>query len=305
MRIVFMGTPDFAVPSLRLLAQEHEVTLVVTRPDAVRGRGRKLVASPVKEAALELGIEVVAANRVNAELIDQIAATSPDVICVAAFGALLPDALLEVAPYGCVNVHGSLLPRWRGAAPIQRAILAGDTEVGISIMRIVHDLDAGDYCRQAAVEVGDKGSGEIMGELAEIGARELCAALTEIASGSVEWQAQDESLVTYAHKVTKADLALAPELSARENALRVAASTDAAPARAVVGGKGLRVMRAKVADERVGQGSAQKIGRKRVVLGCADGSLELTCVKPDGKREMEAQAFWAGLRVDATTWERA
>ena len=130
MRIVFMGTPEFAVPSLEALAAEHDVTLVVTRPDAVRSRGKRLEPSPVKARALELGLPVLEAKRMDAAAIDAVRDAAPDLICVVAFGCILPDELLAVAPLGAINVHGSLLPRWRGAAPIQRAILAGDEKTG-------------------------------------------------------------------------------------------------------------------------------------------------------------------------------
>ena len=242
MRIVFMGTPDFAVPSLRALAAAHEVPLVLTRPDAVRGRGRKLVPSPVKAAALELGIEVVETKRITPEVLEQITAAKPDLIAVAAFGCILPDSVLSLAPCGCVNVHASLLPRWRGAAPIQRAVLEGDERAGVSIMEVVHELDAGAYCRQASVEVGDKDCATVMAELAELGARELLAAVPSLADGSVEWTEQDESLVTYAAKVEKHEMLLDPADDALRNVRRVRASLDAAPARLVVGGKGVRAL---------------------------------------------------------------
>lgn len=304
MRIVFMGTPEFAVPSLRLLAHEHEVPLVLTRPDAVRGRGRKLVASPVKEAALELGIRVIETTRITPEVLAEVIGAEPDVIAVAAFGCILPDSVLEVAPLGCVNVHGSLLPRWRGAAPIQRAVLEGDERAGISIMKVVHELDAGAYCRQASVEVADKGCATIMAELAELGARELADALPTFADGSVVWTEQDESLVTYAAKIDKAEMRLDPADEARRNARRVQASLDTAPARLVVAGKGVRAMAAHVTGDTVAQGSVV-VRKGHVLLGCADGTLELDRVKPDGKREMDASAWASGLRGEGLTWTKA
>ncbi len=303
MRVVFMGTPDFAVPSLRALAAGYQVVLCVTRPDAVRGRGKRLEPSPVKAAALELGVPVEEAKRVSPELIQQIADLAPDVIAVAAYGAILPDALFPVAPLGCVNVHGSLLPRWRGAAPIQRAILAGDERVGISIMRIAHDLDAGAYCRQASTPVGEKPCGQIMQELAELGARELVAALDELAAGTAVWTEQDQALVTFSPKISKDEMKLDPADSARANRLRVQASMDAAPARASVCGKGVRVMDARVAEADVAPGCVLA-SHGRVWLGCADGALELLEVKPDGKRQMPAAAWSAGLR-GSLAWERA
>ena len=301
MRVVFMGTPEFAVPSLRLLAERHDVTLVVTRPDAVRSRGKRLEPSPVKAAALELGLPVLEATRVTDEVFDSIVAATPDVIAVAAFGCILPDRLLEAAPLGCVNVHGSLLPRWRGAAPIQRAVLCGDERAGISIMKVVHDLDAGAYCRQASVEVGEKGSAQVMDELAELGAQELVAALDEMAAGTVVWTEQDESLVTYAAKIEKAEMRLVPTDAAALNVQRVRASMDAAPARLSVAGKGVRALEARLATDSVPEGKVA-VAKGRVLLGCADGTLELLRVKPDGKREMDASAWSAGLRGQDISW---
>jgi methionyl-tRNA formyltransferase len=173
MRIVFMGTPEFAVPSLKAVAAAYDVALVVTRPDAVRSRGKKLEPSPVKACALELGLPVLEAKRMDPAAIEAVRAAAPDLICVVAFGCILPDELLAVAPLGAINVHGSLLPRWRGAAPIQRAILAGDEKTGISIMRVAHDLDAGAWCRQVATPIGTKTAGQLFDELAHAGAPSL------------------------------------------------------------------------------------------------------------------------------------
>ena len=146
----------------------------------------------------------------SASRLERLQAEAPDIICVVAFGCLLPDAVLELAPLGCVNVHGSLLPKWRGAAPIQRAVLEGDERIGISIMRLVQKMDAGDFCRQASVELGEKGCAQVMGELSELGAQELCVALDEMAAGTATWTAQDESEVTFAAKIDKAEMRLDP-----------------------------------------------------------------------------------------------
>lgn len=302
MRIVFMGTPDFAVPSLRALAERHDVVLCLTRPDAVRGRGKRLEPSPVKAAAVELGVPALETKRITPEVLEQVREARPDAICVAAFGAILPDSILNVAPLGCVNVHGSLLPRWRGAAPIQRAILAGDERVGVSIMRIVHDLDAGAYCRQASLEVGERGCDELMPELAELGARELVAALDEMAAGTAVWHEQDESLVTLSPKISKQEMRLDPADAALANRRRVQASTDAAPARLGVGGHGVRALESHLADVQVAPGDVL-VRHGHVYLGCSDGALELARVKPDGKREMDASAWAAGLRGQLT-WAR-
>ena len=304
MRVVFMGTPEFAVCSLRALARDHDVALVVTRPDAVRGRGKKLVPSPVKAAAMELGLPVLEAYRLGTDEIDRISEERPDVVCVAAYGALLPDKVLEIAPHGCVNVHASLLPHGRGAAPIQRAVLEGDEFAGVSIMRIVHDLDAGPYCRQARVEVADMSCQQLMAKLAEVGARELLLALEEMTDGRDQWVDQDESAVTYAAKISKAEMLLDPEQDSQTNLRRVRASLDAAPARLMVEGKGVRAMEACSCEEAVSQGSV-KVQKGRVLLGCSDGTLELLRLKPDGKREMDARSWSSGLRGDSFSWAKA
>ena len=308
MRIVFMGTPEFAVPSLKAVAAAYDVMLVVTRPDAVRSRGKKLEPSPVKACALELGLPVLEAKRMDASAIDAVRAARPDLICVVAFGCILPDELLAVSPLGAINVHGSLLPRWRGAAPIQRAILAGDEKTGISIMRVAHDLDAGAWCRQVSTPIGTKTAGQLFDELAQAGAPELVAAAAQIADGSVTWHEQDSSQVTIAEKVKKSEMRLDPADPCNINALRVQASTDAAPARCQVAGRGVRIMLAAVADANAPQVGAGEVlvAHGRVLLGCADGALELLRVKPDGKREMDASAWAQGLHgANGATWERA
>ena len=221
MRVVFMGTPDFAVPSLRELASRFEVVLVLTRPDAVRSRGKKLEPSPVKAAALELDIPVMEATRITPEVMDRLHEADADIFCVAAYGCILPDEVLNMAPLGIVNVHASLLPRWRGAAPIQRAILAGDERAGISIMRIGHGVDTGAYCAQASCSVAGKTADELTAELAQLGADLLCDTLPALADGTAVWTEQDESLVTHAQKISKAEMRLDPQESALVNLRRV------------------------------------------------------------------------------------
>ena len=305
MRIVFMGTPDFAVPALELLAKQHDVRLVITRPDAVRSRGKALEPSPVKAAATELGIPVLEAARLDDAAKQAISEVAPDCIVVAAYGCIIPDDVIAMPRLECVNIHASLLPRWRGAAPVQRALLAGDERVGVSIMRIVHDLDAGAYCRQASIEVGDKGAEQLLGELSQLGGEELLAALDEIERGEATWVDQDEGLVTLAPKIDKRELKLDPSEDAVANIRRVRASTDAAPARCQVAGRGVRVLQAHAASGDAPAAGDVLVEGGRVLLGCANGALELDVVKPDGKREMEASAWAAGLRGEGLSWGMA
>lgn len=305
MRVVFMGTPQFAVPSLEALAAAHEVALVLTRPDAVRGRGRRLEPSPVKAAAERLGMPVVEASRIDAAVLERLAAVAADVFCVAAYGCILPDEVLTMAPLGCVNVHASLLPRWRGAAPIQRAILAGDERTGVSIMRIGHGVDTGAYCAQASCTVAGKTADELTAELAQLGADLLVRTLPTLADGSAVWTEQDEALVTHAAKVTKAEMRLDPSMSAHACVSRVLASSDAAPARCALAGKPVRIMAAaEAAPDAPALAAAEvAVASGRVWLGCADGAFELCAVKPDGKRAMEASAWAAGQRGTNLTWQ--
>ena len=305
MRVVFMGTPDFAVPSLRELASRFEVVLVLTRPDAVRSRGKKLEPSPVKAAALELDIPVMEATRITPEVMDRLHEAEADIFCVAAYGCILPDEVLHMAPLGIVNVHASLLPRWRGAAPIQRAILAGDERAGISIMRIGHGVDTGAYCAQASCSVAGKTADELTAELAQLGADLLCDTLPALADETAVWTEQDESLVTHAQKISKAEMRLDPQESALVNLRRVLASSDAAPARCIAAGKPVRIMRAVAADGDASMCAAGELvcQSKRIYIGCSDGALEITSVKPHGKRQMDASAWAAGLHGDALAWE--
>ena len=312
MRIVFMGTPDFAASVLSELASQHEVVAVYTRPDAVRGRGKQLVPSPVKVEACERGIPVFTPKTLrDADEQQALAALEPDVICVAAYGAILPKEVLDLPPFGCLNVHGSLLPRWRGAAPIERAILAGDEEIGVCIMAMEEGLDTGDYCVCRSLPAGSRTAAELTEELAALGASALLTALAQAEGGNLRWVAQDEALVTYAEKIAKGELNLDPAESAVANDRRVRASGAAHPARAVVAGRPLTVLAARVDDDapadRLGSGAAALIAN-RLLLGCAEGVLEVTEVKPDGKRAMDARSFAAGvpaLRGEEGTWSRA
>ncbi len=296
MRIVFMGTPAFALPALDALAAgEHDVACVYTRADARSGRGSALHPSPVKARALELGLEV----RCPATLRDareqaEFAALSCDLAVVAAYGLILPREVLEAPRLGCVNIHGSLLPRWRGAAPVQRAILAGDAEAGVCLMRMEEGLDTGDFHEAGRTETGAKSAAELSGELARMGAAELVRALPAIERGSYTWERQDGARATYAEKIEKAELRLDPHLPRAQFMRRVQASGQSAPARCVVCGRETAVLSARPADDALAPGEVA-VGKRHIALGCADGSVELLEVKPQGKKAMAGGAWAAGL----------
>lgn len=304
MRVVFMGTPEFAATILEDLTEHHNVVAVYTRPDAVRGRGKRLEPSPVKAVAERHGLRVLTPRTLRDEEVQrELAAFEPDVICVAAYGAILPAAVLAIPRLGCLNVHASLLPRWRGAAPIERAILAGDEEAGVCIMRMEEGLDTGAYCvcRTAAVE--RKGAEELTGELADLGSHALLTALVHVERDAAEWTEQDESCVTYASKIEKHELDLSPDDEAFAAARKVQASSAAHPSRAGIVGRRVTVLEAYVVDDDAGcdlssgikPGEVRFVG-KRLFLGFADTALEVLVLKPDGKQAMDARSFAAGIQ---------
>ena len=314
MRVVFMGTPKLAADILVELAQQHEVVCVYTRPDAVRGRGAKLEPSPVKAAAERLGIPVRTPKTLrDAEEQAALVELAPDAICVAAYGCILPYEVLEIPRYGCLNVHASLLPRWRGAAPIERAILSGDEQTGVCIMRMEAGMDTGDYCICRSCDIGTMSCTRLTAELAEKGAYALLSAIYAIELGNVHWTQQDESQATYAPKIEKGELNCDPAESATVNLRRVQASSDAHPSKCMIAGKGVTLIAAKALDEEAdaadalpGQG-AVAFRAKKLYLGCADGPIEITEVKPDGKKEMSAAAFASGvqgIKTGNVIWER-
>ena len=315
MRVVFMGTPKLAADILVEIAQQHEVVCVYTRPDAVRGRGAKLEPSPVKAAAERLGIPVRTATSLrDAEEQAHLAELAPDAICVAAYGCILPREVLEIPRYGCLNVHASLLPRWRGAAPIERAILAGDEQTGVCIMRMEEGLDTGPYCVRRATEVEGKSAAELTDELANLGARALLTGLSVVEQGGAEWTFQDDAAATYAEKLAKDELYPDPAEPAAAMVRKVLASSEAHPARAVIAGRSATVERVALPDDEraaalcdgLEQG-AVRFAAKRLFLGTGDGAVEVLSLKPDGRKSMDARAFAAGvqgIKAGGCTWGR-
>lgn len=305
-----MGTPAFACESLKaLLDAGHDIPLVVTRPDAVRSRGKKLVPSEVKALAQSRELCVLEAAKVTSEVYEAVKAAAPELIVVVAYGAFLPDKLLALPRYGAINVHGSLLPAWRGAAPIQRALLSGDKHVGVSIMKLVHEMDAGPYCAQVSLEPGDMCAPEVFEKLASMGAKALVESIEQLEAGTLVWHEQYPTQVSFAQKIDKHEMFLSPDVDAETNRRRVAASTDAAPARVIVSGKAVRVLSAHVLNDAELEARAAQLGtdlasasagqvfatKKKLLLACNPGILEISDVKPDGKKAMPASAFIAGL----------
>lgn len=300
MRVVFMGTPAFAVPSLEALSERHDVVTAITRQDGVSGRGSDVRPSAVKLTAERLGIPVLQPASLRGDAAEDIRRLTPDVICVAAFGMLLPSEVLSIPPYGCINVHASLLPRFRGAAPVQRAVLEGVEETGVSIMRMEEGLDTGPYALQVPVTIGDSYAAELESALAEAGASALLDVLDRLPS--VSWMPQCEADATYAAKITKDDVALLPELSIEQAFARVRAASRRAPARACVGDRELTVVRAHPSPAGTAPGGVC-ISGGLPVLGFEGGGLVLDIVRPAGKGDMPGDAWARGAHLDeGTCW---
>ena len=268
----------------------------------------------MKVEACERGIPVFTPKTLrDADEQQALAALEPDVICVAAYGMLLPAEVLSIPEHGCLNVHASLLPRWRGAAPIERAILSGDEEAGVCVMRMEEGLDTGDYCVCRSLEVGDKNVTLLTDLLADLGAHALLTALTQLEAGCIRWTRQDEEHVTYAEKIGKDELSLSPADTVEQACRKVRASSAAHPAHAVIAGKDVTVLAARPAPadrtDAVCAGmepGSVRFAAKRLYLGAADGAIELMEVKPAGKAAMAAKAFAAGIqgiKEDTKTWE--
>ena len=314
MRLIFLGSPPFALPIFEaLLASEHEVALLVTPPDRPRGRGRVLSSSPLAELAAGAGIDCLRPETTRAEEFPrQLAAREPELLVVASYGEILRQPVLELAPHGALNVHASLLPRWRGASPIQHAILAGDPETGVSIQRMVLALDAGDVLLSQATPIRpEETAGELMERLAALGATTLLRAIDTIANGTAEYTPQDPTAVTLAPKLKKEDGQLDWSRRSEEILRRVRAMTPWPGARtSLVSEQGTRpivVTRARsvAAAEFPREGTPPPAGslldrEQRLVVQSGDGLVELLEIKPAGKPSMGADAFLRGARLDAS-----
>lgn len=296
-RIVFMGSPDFALPALAALEKHYSVVGVVTQPDRPAGRGRVLTPPPVKQLAMQLGIQVIQPLKLREpEALERLAAWAPDLIIVAAFGQILRKSVLELAPYGCVNVHASLLPRWRGAAPIQAAILAGDPETGVTIMRMDAGIDTGAILRQRAMPISAQDTaGSLSDRLAEDGAKLLIETLPDYLAGKIVAQVQDEARATYASMLAKEQGQLDFSRRAVELERQVRAFVPWPGAFTFFQGEMLKVLRAHVDTESAVPGR-RAVRAQLPAIGTADGWLVLDEVQPAGKRPMPGSGFLHGAR---------
>ena len=305
MRLAFFGTPDFAVPSLdALAASRHDVAGVVTQPDRARGRGQRVTFAPVKARALELGLPVLQPERLRSEpFAAAFDAWDVDLAVVAAYGRILPATLLEQPRLGMINVHASLLPRWRGAAPIQRAILAGDRATGITIMRVVEALDAGPMLARTVTPIDEnETSSQLEQRLSILGAELLVEVVDRLAAGPIVGDEQDEALVTYAERITRADGLVDWSRPARALHDQVRGLHPWPHASTFLKGRRLLVLESQVADEQA------PVERPGTILGAVPagltvstgrGALTLLRVQPEGRPAMTARDYANGHRIAA------
>ncbi|SDK67641.1 methionyl-tRNA formyltransferase [Methylophilus rhizosphaerae] len=299
MRIIYAGTPEFAVPALQgLIEAGHEIVMVLTQPDRPAGRGMQLKASPVKQLALQHGLRIFQPESLKpADVQADIAATQADVLIVAAYGLIIPTAVLNIPKIGCYNIHGSLLPRWRGAAPIHRAILAGDAETGVTIMEVVPRLDAGNMISKWACPITEHETTQTLHDaISREGARLMVEAMHTLqTTGQLPSEVQDESLVTYAHKLEKSESAIDWTQPATQLSRQVRAFNPFPVATAKFREQVCKLWFAQVAEGAGESGTILQTQPLRVA--CGEGALEIQELQMPGGKRQGAQQFVQGQHV--------
>jgi len=299
MRIIYAGTPEFAVPALQgLIDAGHEIVMVLTQPDRPAGRGMQLKASPVKQLALQHGLRVFQPESLKpAEVQAELAAAQADVMIVAAYGLIIPTAVLNLPSKGCYNIHGSLLPRWRGAAPIHRAILAGDAETGVTIMEVVPKLDAGNMISKWAVAITEADTTQSLHDaISREGARLMVEAMQTLqTTGQLASEVQDESLVTYAHKLEKSESAIDWTQPAQQLSRQVRAFNPFPVATAKFKEQVCKIWFAQAAN---GQGQPGRVLETQPLrVACGEGVLDIHELQMPGGKRQTAQQFVQGQHV--------
>lgn len=304
MRVLFMGTPDFAVKALEALVQsEHEVVGVVTQPDKPKGRGKELQFPPVKECALKYDIPVFQPVKVKTkEAVEKLRSFEADIFVVAAFGQIVSQEILDMPGYGCVNIHASLLPKYRGAAPIQWAVINGETESGVTIMQMDAGIDTGDMLLQEKIPLDEKETGESLYEkLSALGAKLIVEALPQIEAGTILKNKQDEEKSTHAGRLSKALGKIAWEKSAVEIERLIRGLNSWPSAYTSWRGKTMKIWEADVVPGEISgePGTVEKVTKTEIVVNTGDGKLALRSVQLEGKKRMEVKDFLLGYKVES------
>lgn len=304
MRVIYMGTPDFAVHALKSIVEAgHEVVACFTQPDKAKGRSKALQPTPVKLQAMEYGIPVYQPVKLREqENVDIIRNYAPDAIVVAAYGQILPESILNIPKYGCVNIHASLLPKYRGAAPIEWAIMDGEKETGVTTMYMAKGLDTGDMIEQAVVPISDDDTGETLTEkLAASGAELILSTLTKLEAGTAVRTPQDDSQSCYASMLTKDMGDIDFNRPAEQIELLVRGLQPWPCAYTRIGGKNVKIYGAIVVsrEENVQPGEITMVTKKAFAIACGQDALQITRLQPEGKKPMDAAAFLAGNKLVA------
>lgn len=297
LRIVFAGTPDFAARHLQaLIDSEHQVIAVYSQPDRPAGRGKKLKASEVKQLAVENNIDVYQPESLKIESEQQILADlNADIMVVVAYGLILPQAILDTPRLGCINVHGSILPRWRGAAPIQRSIWAGDKESGVTIMQMDLGLDTGDMLNITKCDIAqDETSASLYTKLAELGPKALIATLTELADGTAKAEVQDEAQANYAHKLSKQEADIDWSMDAVQIERNIRSFNPWPVCFTQMSGNTVKIYQAEVVELTGQPGSVLASDKTGITIATGKEALKITQLQPQGKKPMSAQDFLNG-----------
>ena len=306
MKVIFAGTPDFAAAALKAIAAAgFEIPLVLTQPDRPKGRGMQLAPSPVKQAALELGLRVAQPEKLrnNAEALQMLEEVEADVMVVAAYGLILPQDVLDMPKHGCLNIHASLLPRWRGAAPIQRAIEAGDAETGVCIMQMDIGLDTGGVVSEHryAIQPTDTAN-EVHDALMNLGAAAIVADLQQLKTeGRLKSVKQPEEGVTYAQKLSKEEARIDWNESAAVIERKIRAFNPVPAAWVEYQGKPMKIWRAEVVAQQGRAGEVLSCSSDGLIVACGANALKITELQPSGGKRMDIAAFAAGHTVEAGT----
>lgn len=305
MRVVFMGTPDFAAASLKkLIEEDFDIAGVFTQPDKPKGRGMEMAFSPVKEVAIAHNLPIFQPEKMrDGTVLGIVKELNPDILVVVAYGRILPDDILAVPKYGAVNVHGSLLPKYRGAAPIQWAVLNGDTVTGVTTMYLAHDMDAGDIIYTAETEIGEfETAGELFDRLMDMGAELLVKTLRDIEAGTAPRTPQDHSRATYVKMLDKSICPIDWNKSPREIVKHIYGLQPWPVATMELDGKSFRVFAADYTEQKTDKapGGVVRADDKGIVIACADGQcLRITELQAPGKKRMSAADFLRGHRICA------
>lgn len=306
MKVIFAGTPDFAAAALKAIAAAgFEIPLVLTQPDRPKGRGMQLAPSPVKQAALELGLRVAQPEKLrnNAEALQMLEEVEADVMVVAAYGLILPQDVLDAPKHGCLNIHASLLPRWRGAAPIQRAIEAGDAETGVCIMQMDIGLDTGYVVSEHryAIQPTDTAN-EVHDALMSLGAAAIVADLQQLKTeGRLKSVKQPEEGVTYAQKLSKEEARINWNESAAVIERKIRAFNPVPAAWVEYQGKPMKIWRAEAVTQQGRAGEVLSCSSDGLIIACGENALKITELQPSGSKRMDIAAFAAGHTVEAGT----